>query len=91
MRAFVMVLALALMPVALSATDVSTRAPLQPHVQQTATQTVLPHAEQIQVQDRVERQREAAESAAALQPTQTNWWWLVGAIVVGGVILAVLL
>jgi hypothetical protein len=29
-------------------------------------------------------------AAAVAQPTQTNWWWLIGAIVVAGIILMVL-
>jgi hypothetical protein len=36
-------------------------------------------------------ERFAAEQPAAVaQPTRTSWWWLVGAIVVAGVIVAVL-
>jgi hypothetical protein len=41
--------------------------------------------------ERAEFQQDADAPAALAQPTRTSWWWLVGAIVVAGVILAVIL
>lgn len=40
----------------------------------------------------VEQRDAPVENAAAMQdPNTRQWWWLVGAIVLGGIILAVLL
>jgi hypothetical protein len=86
---YILVLALTLVasPAVLGATDVPVRAPAHAVAVQ---QVTLPHTGTVQVPVRAEEQRSAEAASAALQPTRMSWWWLVGAIVVGGIILSLL-
>jgi hypothetical protein len=90
-RSIILALALAIAPLGLSATEVPVnRAPAPAQIAQPMLMQELPHAERIQAPVRAEQQVNAEAAAAVAQPTRTNWWWLVGAIVVAGVIISIL-
>jgi hypothetical protein len=85
-RHLVLALALAATPVAASATEVPLGAPVQPSLQQPVQPPTLPFTERIQIPDRAEQSRSAAEMPATRQPDRVTWWWLVAAIVIGGIV-----
>jgi len=86
-RLFILALALAAAPVAVSATELNSRMPV-PKIQHPVQAVYLPHAEMIQVPVRVDQRSEAESTAAAMQPMRTTWWWIVAAVVLGGIIVA---
>jgi len=85
-RLMIVALALVAVPVSVSATESTPRnaSPISV-VERVAA---VPFVEQVQVPVRAERQDVEAAAEMALQPTRMTWWWLVGAIVVAGIIIA---
>lgn len=74
----------------LSATEAADEA-LAPAVSATAVVDQAPTAELHLTEVQIRDSRAAEDAAIAQFPARGSFWWVVGAIVVGGVILAVLL
>lgn len=100
MRTIVLILTFLAVPalaVAQQPVDLDTdAAPPQVELQQTTTQATAP-ADAIDIDDArtvpatAERNMDVDDTALQAGPESRSWWWLVGAIVVGGIILAVIL
>jgi hypothetical protein len=101
MRVFFLVLAFLALP-AVALAQQPPEAPAEREVPKLEVQqTATPPAVTVEVEtETADVERAAAETAAQGQdaaaqqpgdPTQARWWWLVGAIVVAGILLAAIL
>lgn len=95
MRVFILALAFLAVPALAAAQQADLSAdPAAPTVQLEQSASETADAPAPQLQEVTLEERSVTPDEAALQeegPASTEWWYLVGAIVVGGIILAVLL